>query len=122
VFPDVFFALESGQAALDLDEDSFDPGLTNLQFKWAALQAVDDDGDGVAGVAVRIARADTGFARDGTTRDDGFSEDLDAPLDVLDRDQRFPLLGRWQLSLADPGQFAQLGDLRLFVMYAFEER
>ena len=55
------------------------------------------------------------------TRSDGFSEDLDVPPQTLPRDQRFPVIGTWRIRLSDPAQFAQLGDLRLFFMYAFEE-
>ena len=55
------------------------------------------------------------------TRTDGFSEDLDAQPQTLPPDQRFPVIGAWQIRLPNPDQFAQLGDLRLFFMYAFEK-
>lgn len=120
-FPDVFFALQSGQAQLMLTQDDFEDGLTNLQFKSVIVQALNQQGKAVAGVALEISRSDPPFKLERVTRADGFSEDLDAVLQPLDRDQRFPVIGTWHIRLPNPAQFAQLGDLRLFFMYAFEK-
>lgn len=120
-FPDTFFALQTGPADLTLGEENFEDGLTNLQFKMVIAQALDQRGKGVPGVALEISRQDVGFNQARVTQTDGFSEDLDAPPQTLPRDQRFPVIGAWQIHLSNPAQFAQLGDLRLFFMYAFEE-
>jgi hypothetical protein len=84
-------------------------------------QSLDQQGKGVPGVALEIGRQDAGFNQVRVTRSDGFSEDLDAPPQMLPRDHRFPMIGTWQIRLSNPAQFSQLGDLRLFFMYAFEE-
>lgn len=120
-FPDTFFALQTGPAGLSLREENFPSGLRNLAFKLVLVQALDQQGKGVPGVALEIGRQDVGFNQVRVTRPDGFSEDLDAPPQTLPRDQRFPVIGAWQIRLSNPAQFAQLGDLRLFFMYAFEE-
>lgn len=120
-FPDTFFALQNGPAGLRLAEENFPDGLTNLQFKMVIAQALDQGGKGVPGVALEISRPELAFNQARVTRTDGFSEDLDAPPQTLPRDQRFPVIGAWQIRLPDPAQFAQLGDLHLFFMYAFEE-
>jgi len=120
-FPDTFFALQTGPAGLSLGEENFPSGLANLQFKMVIVQALDQEGKGVAGVALEISRQEFGFNQVRITRTDGFSEDLDAPLQTLPRDQRFPVVGAWQIRLSNPDQFARLDDLRLFFMYAFEE-
>jgi hypothetical protein len=120
-FPDAFFSLESGQATFTFDAEMFRPDLTDLQLKAVVVQAVDEEGDGLAGIEVEIRRDEFGFSRGRVTGSGGFSEDLDAGLEVLERDDRFPVLGEWQVALPQPGQFEQLGDLRLFVMYAFTE-
>ena len=73
------------------------------------------------GVRLEIGRPDEEFNQVRVTRTDGFSEDLDASLPTLSRDERFPIIGGWQIRLSNPAQFVQLGDLRLFFMYAFEE-
>ena len=120
-FPDTFFALQTGSANLSLGQENFPSGLTNLQFKMVIAQALDQQGKGVPGVALEIGRQDVGFNQMRVTLADGFSEDLDAPPQTLPRDQRFPVIGAWQIRLSNPAQFAQLGDLRVFFMYAFEE-
>lgn len=120
-FPNTFFALQTGSANLSLGEENFPDGLTNLQFKMVIAQALDQEGKGVPGVALEIGRQDVSFNQTGVTLSDGFSEDLDAPPQTLPRDQRFPVIGAWQIRLSNPAQFALLGDLRLFFMYAFEE-
>jgi hypothetical protein len=120
-FPDTFFALQTGRAELSLVKENFPSGLTHLQFKMVLGQALDPQGKGVSGVALEIARQDVGFNRARVTRSDGFSEDLDVPPQTLPRDQRFPVIGSWQLRLSNPAQLAQLGDLLVFFMYAFEE-
>jgi hypothetical protein len=127
-FKDVFFALESGSADLPLSEKDFPLGLTNLKTKMVIAQALDPDGKGIPGIALEISRPEFGFNQQRVTREDGFTEDLDAPPQMLDRDQRFPVIGTWQIRLSDPTQFIlmmrdpqHIGDLRLLFMYAFEE-
>lgn len=120
-FPDTFFALQNGQADLILAPENFPNGLTNLQVKLVVAQALDQNGKGVPGIALEISRSDHAFTQTRLTRADGFSEDLDTAPQMLPRDQRFPLTGTWQIRLANPAQFSQLGNLRLFFMYAFEE-
>ena len=120
-FPDTFFALQTGPAIFTLGPENFVNGLTNLQFKMVIAQALDQDGKAVPGIALQIDRQEFGFNQIRVMHTDGFSEDLDATPQPLPRDQRFPIVGSWQIRLADPTQFAQLGDLRLFFMYSFEE-
>ena len=120
-FSDTFFALQTGPAGLNLREENFPSGLRNLAFKLVLVQALDQQGKGVPGIALEIGRQDVGFNQVRVTRPDGFSEDLDASLQTLPRDHRFPVIGAWQIRLSNPAQFTQLGDLRLFFMYAFEE-
>jgi hypothetical protein len=120
-FPDTFFALQTGPASLSLGQENFPSGLTHLQFKLVIAQALDQGGKAVPGVKLEIHRQEFGFNQVRVTRTDGFSEDLDAPPQTLPRDHRFPVVGAWQIRLSNPAQFAQLGDLRLFFMYAFEE-
>jgi hypothetical protein len=120
-FPDAFFSLQTGQADLVLAQDDFPAGLSNLQFKSVVVQALDQKGKALPGVALEISRSDRAFKQARVTRADGFSEDLDAPPQTLPRDQRFPITGTWQIRLSSPAQFAQLGDLRFFFMYSFEE-
>ena len=69
----------------------------------------------------RSRRTDRAFSQARVTRTDGFSEDLDASPQTLPRAQRFPVIGGWQIRLSKPAQFVQLGDLRLFFMYSFQE-
>jgi hypothetical protein len=120
-FPDAFFALESGEATFTFNADMFRPDLTDLQLKAVVVQAVDAEGDGLGGIEVEIRRDEFAFTRRRVTGTGGFSEDLDAPLEVLEPADRFPVLGEWQLALPQGGQFAQLGDLRVFVMYTYRE-
>jgi receptor-binding and translocation channel-forming TcA subunit of Tc toxin len=120
-FPDSFFALQTGSTEVRLETENFPSGLTHLQFKTVIAQALDQQGKGVPGISLEIGRPDVGFSQVRVTRSGGFSEDLDAPPQTLPRDQRFPVIGAWQIRLPNPAQFAQLGDLRLFFMYAFEK-
>jgi len=120
-FPDSFSALEAGSANFRLLVEDFPDGLQNLAFKLVLVQALDQQGRAVAGVALEVSRADHPFKLERVTRADGFSEDLDAAPEMLPPDQRFPVIGTWQIRLQNPAQFAQLGDLRLFFMYAFED-
>jgi hypothetical protein len=120
-FPDTFFALQAGAATLSLGQENFPSGLTNLQFKLVIAQALDQQGKAVPGVTVEIDRQDFGFTQVRLTRADGFSEDLDASPQPLARGHRFPIIGTWGTRLPNAAQFAQLGDLRLFFMYAFEK-
>jgi len=120
-FPDTFFSLQTGPADLLLTEEDFPNGLTNLQFKMVIAQALNQTGKGIPGVALEISKPEIGFKQERVTQSDGFSEDLDVPPETLPRDQRFPVAGTWKIRLSDPAQFAQLADLRLIFMYAFEE-
>ena len=81
----------------------FRPDLTNLQTKAVVVQAVDDDGDGLAGIEVEIRRDEFGFIRRRVTGPGGFSEDLDAPLDVLEPDDRFPVPATGRSRCRNPG-------------------
>jgi hypothetical protein len=120
-FPDVFSALQTGQANLNLAQQNFPSGLTHLQFKMVIAQALDKNEKAAPDITLEIGKPGSGFHQVRKTRTDGFSEDLNAPPQALPRDQRFPVIGEWQIRLPDPAQFAQLGDLRLFFMYAFEK-
>jgi len=120
-FPDTFLALQAGPASLSLGPDNFPIGLTNLQCKLVIAQALDQHEKPVPGVTLEIARPDVGFTQVRVTRTDGFSEDLEASPQPLPREHRFPVVGTWHVRLANVAQFAQLDDLRLFFMYAFEE-
>jgi hypothetical protein len=120
-FPDTYFALANGVAPLELTAESFDPELTDLECKAVIVQAVDEDDDGLAGIGVVVRRDELGFVRERVTGAGGFSEDLEQPLEEVPRDQRFPLLGSWQVALADRTQFDQLGDLRLLLLYSYTE-
>ena len=120
-FPDIFFALQSGEAVLELEDDDFPDGLTNLQFKMVIAQALDQEGKGLPGISVEISRPEFSFTQARVTGADGFSENLDTVPPSLPPDQRFPMLGAWQIRLPESTQFPQLGDLRLFFMYAFNE-
>jgi hypothetical protein len=119
-FPDTFFNLQNGVASLTFTEDDFPEGQINLKFKQVIAQALDKNNKALPGVELEISKPEAGFLHAGVTRADGFSEDLDAPPPALDKDQRFPITGAWQVRLADPSQFANLGDLRVFFIYAFE--
>ena len=121
-FLDTFLALETGPADLRLRAEDFPRGLTNLQCKMVIAQALDEDGKGVPGVTLEIRQPEAGFHQRRVTRADGFSEDLDAAPPMLPPDQRFPMVGTWQINLPDRAQFAQLsdGDLYLFFMYTYE--
>jgi hypothetical protein len=121
IFPDTFFALQSGTAGLTLGPENVPSNLRNLEFKQILAQALDEENKPVAGVGIEIARPDAGFDQVRVTRADGFTEDLDAAPQSLPPNQRFPLLGVWQVKLSDPSSFQSLGDLRLFFTYAFEE-
>jgi hypothetical protein len=121
-FPDAFSALPDGPATIALEQERFPQGFANLQFKAVVAQALDVDDRGVVGVAVEVGRPEFGFTRARMTGQGGFSEDLSVPLEALGIDQRFPVVGDWVVRLPDPSQFSQLGDLRLFFLYAFEER
>jgi hypothetical protein len=120
-FPDTFFALQAGPASLSLGQENFPSGLANLQFKLLIAQALDPAGKAVPGVALGIERQEFGFNQVQVTLTDGFSEDLAVSPQPLPRDHRFPVMGAWQIRLSNPAQFAQLGDLRLFFMYVFDE-
>jgi hypothetical protein len=120
-FRDALSALQTGPATVNLAQENFPSGLTHLQFKIVIAQALDQQGKGISGISLEIGRPDVGFNQVRVTRSGGFSEDLDAPPQTLPRDQRFPVIGAWQIRLPNPAQFAQLGDLRLFFMYAFEK-
>ena len=119
--PDTFFDLESGQTELVLDEADVAPDLTNLRFNWAVLQAVDEDGRGLDGIHLTLDRSEHGYRRDRLSGTDGFTEDLDADPDILPEDQRFPLLGTWRIGLPETGQFARLGDVRVFLQFTYEQ-
>jgi hypothetical protein len=84
-------------------------------------QALDEDGKGVPGVTLEIRKPEAGFHQRRVTRADGFSEDLDAEPATLPHDQRFPVVGTWQINLPNRAQFARLGDLHVVFMYAYEE-
>jgi hypothetical protein len=120
-FPDTFDALQNGQAMLPLTRDNFPAGLTDLQFKLLIVQALDMHNAPAPGVSLAIQRGDAGFSQLYVTRADGYSEDLDAAPQPLPVDRRFPVAGAWQLQLSDSTQFALLGDIRLFMLYAVRE-
>ena len=120
-FPDAYFALGTGAASFTITQAHFPQGMANLQTKLVLAQAIDADGEAVAGVTLRISRRGGGFSQLRKTLADGFTENLDAPPQILPRDQRFPVPGGWQIRLSNRSQFAKLGDLKLFVMYTFEE-
>jgi hypothetical protein len=115
-FPDAFAALAGGPASVVLDEDDF-PGTDSGSRVTAVLaQAVDADGAGLAGIGLEIS-ADPGPSLVRTTGPGGFTEDLSAELPEIPEPDRPAPAGSWRLRLLDPGQFAGLGDLTLFVVH-----
>jgi hypothetical protein len=126
-FRDAFEQLGTGPAIFSftdadfpLTDSDFPAHITNLKVKAVVVQALDADGTGVEGVTFEVRNQAGGFVLTKTTRPGGFTEALDAPIPVVPRDQRVALLGAWQLALPDPGQFAGLGDVRLFFIYEFQ--
>jgi hypothetical protein len=119
-FPDALADLRTGSAAVALDRDQFPDLLANLRFKALVAQALDDNDRGVEGVRLRYAKPDAGFQRERVTQRGGFSENLDADVEILAPADRFPVEGSWRVELIDPRQFARLADVRLFVMYSYE--
>jgi hypothetical protein len=119
-FPDELAALAAGPVTVDLAPADF-PGLDQPRVKAAVAQAL-DDGDGIAGLGLEIARPDAGFALTRTTGAGGFSEDLSGPFPLVAEAERFPAAGAWRLRLTDPAQAGGLGDLRLFVLHDLGSR
>jgi hypothetical protein len=121
-FGDVFFQLAEGQAHLLLRREDFPSGdIADLKLKTVVVQALDQQKHGVAGLALEIARPGTTLNLARTTRTDGFSEDVTAPIPFLPRDERFPVEGAYTLRLPDPGQASRLDDLLLFIIYEYRE-
>jgi hypothetical protein len=115
-FPDAFDALATGTAAFDLRDVDFADDVSDLRVKAVLAQAVDVDGRGVAGVGLDVEHPPA-LAVSRTTGPDGFTEDLSAELPDLPEPQRVPPVGGWRVRLLDRGQFAQLEDLIVFVVY-----
>jgi hypothetical protein len=120
LFPDAFADLRTGTAVVPLDRSDFPSGLANLRFKALVAQALDEDDSGIEGIRLRLGRPDVAFQRDRVTGRGGFSENLDAEIEILPLADRFPVEGSWRIQLRDPQQFSRLGDLRLFFMYSYE--
>jgi hypothetical protein len=116
-FPDAFDALATGEASFALAAEDF-PAAAELRLSAVVAQAVDADGAGLAGVELEIAH-DPAPTLVRTTGADGFTEDLSADLPELPEADRTAPTGGWRLRLADPGRFADLGDLTLFVVHTF---
>lgn len=121
-FPDAFFALESGRATFELEDSDFPTDIIATKVKTIVAQAVDAEGDGVEGVALEFAQANGSYLVSRTTTTGGFTEVLDEEIPVTPRDQRVPIVGPWEVRLADPSQFARLEDLRVFFIYEFLTR
>ena len=113
-FPDTYFALQTGPSDFDIGPSNL-PGALTARFKQLLFQALDNHGKGVPGVGLEISRQDADFDLVRVTRDDGFSEDLDAI--TAPPQQSFAVAGTWQIRLPDQSRFADLGDLRLFVVH-----
>jgi hypothetical protein len=120
-FPDAFDALASGTGSIELSDTEFPFGTVNPELKAVVALALDEDGRGVEGVGVEIAKPDASFTLARTTGANGFSEDVTAPIEFLDIEDRFTVIGQWTVSLTDPGQAALLDDLQLFFIYQFDQ-
>jgi hypothetical protein len=121
-FPDAFDALASGPATFVLEDTDFPPGITDLRVKAIVGQVVDDEGRGVAGITVRFngVGAGAGYDETRTTGELGFTEVMEEPIPVVQPPEaRVPAAATWEVHLVDPGQFDQIGDLRIFVVHSF---
>lgn len=120
-FPDAFDRLATGAGSFELTESDFPTDLTDLKVKTVVGQLIDDEGNGVEGIALEMGRVDGTFELSRTTLTGGFTEALDEEIPVTPIEQRVSILGDWQVRLADPGQFDRIEDLRLFLVYQFTE-
>jgi hypothetical protein len=123
-FSDAFLELETGQAAFELREEDFEPGITDLKVKTVIAQALDDERNAVEGLALEISKPGTSLSLARTSGPDGFSEDLSGEIPTVPIPERPLIVGTWQVQLPDPGQFARMGedgDLLLFFVYEFRQ-
>jgi hypothetical protein len=120
-FPDVFATLLKGQTSLSLRREDFPSGIADLKLKTVVAQALSPEKKGVEGVALEITRPGTTLKLARTTRADGFSEDITAPISFLPPPTRFPVEGSYKLRLTKPVKANQLDDLILFLIYEFRE-
>jgi hypothetical protein len=113
-FPDALPALAGGgSATLDLAATDF-PDIPQPRIKTVVALVVDDDGRGLGGVALELARPDAALSLARTTTADGFSEDLTVPLAYLDPPDRVLAVGDWRLTLSGIPAGRALDDVRLF--------
>lgn len=124
LFPNEFDGLQSGQSIFNLNEEVIPSTYANLEFKAVACQALDQEGKGVAGVRIEISKSGTTFSRQMTTDSAGLSDQAGSDLDVLEREQRFPLLGDWQIRLPDAADYNKFksGNLVLFFVYSYRAK
>jgi hypothetical protein len=129
-FRDEFLQLETGESSFVLEDTHFPFGLTDLKVKTVIAQAIDFEQNGATGVQLKISKDGTSFTLDRTTGANGFSEDINADIPVLEQSERFPVFGTWRVQLPNPEQFNQVfrnteelkeGDLLFFFVYEFKE-
>jgi hypothetical protein len=114
---DMFFALETGSTTFEIRDSIFPSSVANALVKTVILQAIDENAQGVAGVTLELDKDGASLPFGGTTRDDGFTVDIEAEVTVLPQSDRFPVEGAWTLRLTDNGQFGRFHDVQLFIVY-----
>jgi hypothetical protein len=114
--------LVTGAMTFQIQAATFpDNQIRNAQVKTVLFQAINNEGKGVEGVQLRVSKEGTAVTFDRTTLADGFSENLNTDLPVLEPVRRFALEGRWHCDAADPTRLARVNDLIMFFIYAVPE-
>lgn len=114
---------QTGVGTLVLQEQDFSPDITDLKVKTVVAQVVAEDGSGLEGIAIEISHAESSFSLTKTTVTNGFSDDVDLEIPIVDNpDDRTPLLGTWSIRLPDSTQWEQVVDINLFFIYTYRGR
>jgi hypothetical protein len=114
--------LATGAMTFHIQAATFpEPNIEDAKVKTVLFQALDEEGTGVEGVRLIVAKEDTAVTFARTTRADGFSEDLHTNLPFLEPARRFAMEGRWDLNATDPTQLARVANLIIFFIYEVPE-
>jgi len=126
-FPDEFFSVTSGQVEFELLDGDFPLYMMNKKVKKVMLLALDQEGKGVQGIGLRIAKLPDALALEAETDDKGYAIDRKGYMDpnmevVLPQNKRVPVVGSWSIEFPDTTQAGKIDDLLLFFMYEYKEK
>lgn len=120
-FPDEFFSLASGSIGIELLNGDFPNNMTEKKVKRIIIRALDQNGKGLKGIDLKLSDSTNKLVFQSTTLEDGFTVNPnDFTLEDFPVEKRVPIVGQWKISLIDPTQAIQVGDLQILFSYEYK--